>query len=115
MDLRKKVVVITGAGRALGRAMPLAFAERGADVAALDLDAAALAETVALCGAKQVRAKAFVVNVTDEGQVVRTFDAVVAEFKRFDVIVNNAGITRDALLVKAQDGAIHSKMTLAQW
>ena len=115
MELKKKVVVITGAGRGLGRAMALAFAERGADVAALDLDAAALAETVALCEAKQVRAKAFVVNVTDESQVVRTFDAVVAELKRFDVLVNNAGITRDALLVKAQDGTIHSKMTLAQW
>ena len=46
MELRKKVVVITGAGRGLGRAMALAFADRGADVAALDLDAAALAENV---------------------------------------------------------------------
>ncbi len=115
MELRKKVVVITGAGRGLGRAMALAFAERGADIAALDLDAAALADTVALCEAKQVRAKAYPLNVTDEGQVVRTFDAVIADLRRFDVLVNNAGITRDALLVKAQDGAIHSKMTLAQW
>ncbi len=40
---------------------------------------------------------------------------MVADFRRFDVLVNNAGITRDALLVKAQDGAIHSKMSLAQW
>jgi 3-oxoacyl-[acyl-carrier protein] reductase len=115
MDLRKKVAVITGAGRGLGRAMALGFAERGADIAALDLDAQALAETVALCEAKGVRANPFVVNVTDEAQVVRGFDQVIAELRRFDVLVNNAGITRDALLVKAQDGAIHSKMTLAQW
>jgi len=115
MDLRKKVVVITGAGRGLGRSMALAFAERGADVAALDLDAAALAETVAQCEAKSVRARAYVLDVTDEPQVIRAFDAVTAEFRRFDILVNNAGITRDALLVKAQDGAIHSKMTLAQW
>jgi 3-oxoacyl-[acyl-carrier protein] reductase len=115
MDLRKKVVVVTGAGRGLGRAMSVAFAERGADIAALDLDAGALAETVGQCEAKGVRAKAFVVNVTDESQVIRGFDSVIAELKRFDVLVNNAGITRDALLVKAQDGAIHSKMTLAQW
>ena len=40
---------------------------------------------------------------------------IVADLGRFDVLVNNAGITRDALLVKAKDGAIHSKMSLAQW
>jgi 3-oxoacyl-[acyl-carrier protein] reductase len=115
MDLRKKVVVITGAARGIGRAMAVAFAERGADVAVLDRDADAIAETVAACAAKGVRAKAYVMDVTAEAQVVRTFDAIVSDFRRFDVLVNNAGITRDALLVKAQDGAIHSKMTLAQW
>jgi 3-oxoacyl-[acyl-carrier protein] reductase len=115
MELRKKVAVITGAARGLGRAMAVAFAERGADVAALDRDAGALAETVGLCDAKGVRAKAYVMDVADEAQVVRTFDSVVADLKRFDVLVNNAGITRDALLVKAQDGAIHAKMSLAQW
>jgi 3-oxoacyl-[acyl-carrier protein] reductase len=115
MDLRKKVVVITGAARGIGRAMALAFAGRGADIAALDRDGDALAETVAACAAKGVRAKAYVMDVTAEAQVIRTFDTVVADFKRFDVLVNNAGITRDALLVKAQDGTLHSKMTLAQW
>ena len=115
MQLGKKVVVITGAARGIGRAMALAFAEQGADIAALDLDAAALAETIAQCESKGVRAKAYVTDVTKEPQVVQTFDAVVADLRRFDVLVNNAGITRDALLVKAQDGAIHSKMTLAQW
>ena len=115
MDLRKKIVVITGAARGIGRAIALAFAERGADIAALDRDADALAETVAACAAKGVRAKPYVMDVTAESQVVKTFDTIIADFKRFDVLVNNAGITRDALLVKAQDGAIHSKMTLAQW
>ncbi|HEY8265651.1 MAG TPA: SDR family oxidoreductase [Steroidobacteraceae bacterium] len=115
MQLGKKVVVITGAARGIGRAMALAFAEQGADIAALDLDAASLAETIAQCESKGVRARAYVTDVTKESQVVQTFDAVVADLRRFDVLVNNAGITRDALLVKAQDRAIHSKMTLAQW
>jgi 3-oxoacyl-[acyl-carrier protein] reductase len=115
MELRKKVVVITGAARGIGRAMALAFAGRGADIAALDRDADALAESVAACAAKGVRAKSYVMDVTSEAQVVKTFDAIAADFRRFDVLVNNAGITRDALLVKAQDRAIHSKMTLAQW
>jgi 3-oxoacyl-[acyl-carrier protein] reductase len=115
MELGKKVVVITGAARGLGRAMALAFAARGADIAALDRDGEALAETVRDCESKGVRAQSYVVDVTAEAQVVRCFDAVVADLGRFDVLVNNAGITRDALLVKAQDGAIHAKMTLAQW
>ena len=115
MELRKKVVVITGAARGIGRAMALAFAGRGADIAALDRDADALADSVAACAAKGVRAKSYVMDVTSEAQVVKTFDAIAADFRRFDVLVNNAGITRDALLVKAQDRTIHSKMTLAQW
>jgi 3-oxoacyl-[acyl-carrier protein] reductase len=115
MQLSKKVVVITGAARGLGRAMALAFAARGADVAALDRDAAALAETVAQCEALGVRARAYVADVTSEPDVIRAFDAVTSDLARFDVLVNNAGITRDALLIKAQEGEIHSKMSLAQW
>jgi 3-oxoacyl-[acyl-carrier protein] reductase len=115
MQLGKKVVVITGAARGIGRAMALAFAGRGADVAAIDLDAAALEETRVHCERLGVRARTFVMDVTQETEVVKTFDTVVAELRRFDVLVNNAGITRDALLVKAQDGAIHAKMSLAQW
>jgi 3-oxoacyl-[acyl-carrier protein] reductase len=115
MELRKKVVVITGAARGIGRAMALAFAGRGADIAALDRDGDGLAETASACAALGVQAKTYVMDVTAEAQVVKTFDAVIADLKRFDVLVNNAGITRDALLVKAQDGAIHSKMSLAQW
>lgn len=115
MQLAKKVVVVTGAARGLGRAMALAFAAQGADIAAVDRDAAALGETIASCTAQGVRAKAYVADVTSETDVIRCFDAVVADLGRFDVLVNNAGITRDALLVKAQDGAIHAKMSLAQW
>jgi 3-oxoacyl-[acyl-carrier protein] reductase len=115
MQLGKKVVIITGAARGLGRAHALAFAGRGADVAVLDRDAKALEETRAQCEAKGVRARSYVMDVTVEPEVVKTFDSVVAEFRRFDVLINNAGITRDALLIKAQDGAIHSKMSLAQW
>jgi 3-oxoacyl-[acyl-carrier protein] reductase len=115
MQLGKKVVVITGAGRGIGRAMALAFADCGSDIAAIDRDAAGLAETRAHCEAKGVRARTYVTDVTVESQVIKAFDAVVADLRRFDVLVNNAGITRDALLLKAQEGAIHSKMSLAQW
>jgi 3-oxoacyl-[acyl-carrier protein] reductase len=115
MELLKKVVVITGAARGLGRAMALAFAARGAEVAAFDRQGPALDETVAQCAAQGVRANAYVVDVTSEPEVIRGFDSLVADFGRCDVLVNNAGITRDALLVKAQERAVQSKMSLAQW
>lgn len=115
MQLSNKVVAVTGAGRGLGRAIALAFARAGADIAALDLNAAELDETCSQCRALGTRARPYLTNVVDEAQVIKSLDAVVAELGRLDVLVNNAGITRDALLVKVQDGQVVSKMSLAQW
>jgi len=115
MQIRDKVVAITGAGRGLGRAMALAFAAKGARIAALDVNATDLKETCAQCTALGVRATAYLTDVVDESQVIASLDAVVSDFGRLDVLINNAGITRDALLVKAKDREILSKMSLAQW
>lgn len=115
MQLSNKVVAITGGGRGLGRAMALAFAAKGARIAALDITAADLAETCAQCTKLGVRAASYKTDVTDEAQVIASLDAVVGDFGRLDVLINNAGITRDALLVKAKDGKVQSKMSLAQW
>jgi 3-oxoacyl-[acyl-carrier protein] reductase len=115
MQLSNKVVAVTGAGRGLGRAIALAFARAGADIAALDLNAAELDETCSQCRVLGTRARPYLTNVVDETQVIRSLDTVVAELGRLDVLVNNAGITKDALLVKVQDGQVVSKMSLAQW
>jgi 3-oxoacyl-[acyl-carrier protein] reductase len=53
--------------------------------------------------------------VTSEAEVSGALDAVVRDFGRLDVMVNNAGITKDGLLVKVKDGAVVSKMSLEQW
>lgn len=115
MQLEGKLVVITGGGRGIGRAMALAFAQRRANIAALDINAADLEQTRAQCEAQGVRCKTLVCNVAREDEMSATLDAAIAAFGRLDVMINNAGITKDALLVKAQDGKVVSKMSLDQW
>jgi 3-oxoacyl-[acyl-carrier protein] reductase len=115
MQLSGKLVVVTGAGRGIGRAMALAFAQKGAHVAALDLNADDLNRTRSLCEELGVRAATFVCNVTREEEVATALDRCVADFGRLDVMINNAGITKDALLVKVQDGKVVGKMSLDQW
>src|SRR5689334_7695298 len=95
MQLDDKLVVVTGSGRGIGRAMALAFAQKRAHLALLDLDEAALGETRAQCQALGVRAHTYVCNVAHEEQMTATFDAIVNDCGRLDVMINNAGITKD--------------------
>lgn len=115
MQLNGKLAVITGGGRGIGRAMALAFAAKGANVAVLDLNPADLAATVSQCESAGVKARSYVCNVAQEDAVAATLDQIVTDFGRLDVMANNAGITKDALLVKVQDGKVVNKMSMQQW
>jgi 3-oxoacyl-[acyl-carrier protein] reductase len=115
MQLNDRTVVITGGGRGIGRAVAERLGREGARVALLDVNAADLEATRSALEAMGVTARGYEVNVADEGQVIAAMDNIMSDFGRLDVMVNNAGILRDALLVKAKDGAITGKMSLAQW
>jgi 3-oxoacyl-[acyl-carrier protein] reductase len=115
VDLRKKTIAITGAGRGIGQAMATHFARRGANIALIDLNAQDLEETQSACVAFDVTARSYVANVAVESEVEAVFNDIVADFDRLDGLVNNAGILRDALLVKVKDGEVVGKMSLAQW
>ncbi len=115
MQIRDKTIVITGAARGIGRALAGRFAGQGANIALLDLNAADLEPAAAQCAALGVRASAYAVDVSSEADVSDALDQVVRDFGALDVIVNNAGIVKDALLVKAKDGEVVGKMTLQQW
>ena len=115
MDMRNKAVVVTGAGRGIGRATAWRLAHHGADVALFDVNAPDLEETAKLCAAESVQARPYRVNVADEAEVCAAMTRVVADFGRLDGLVNNAGIVRDALLVKVRDGCTVGRMTLDQW
>jgi 3-oxoacyl-[acyl-carrier protein] reductase len=115
LQLKNKTVVVTGGARGIGKAIAAAFAERGARIALLDVNADDLEATRSGLAERGCSVTAHTLNVAKEDDVIRACDEVVATHGRFDVLVNNAGIIRDALLVKVKDGAVVSKMSLAQW
>ena len=115
MQLHGKVAVVTGGARGIGKAIAHAFAGRGAALALLDLNQADLDATCAELAARGVKVSGHALNVAKEEDVIRALDEVVAAHGRLDVLVNYAGIFKDALLVKVKDGAVTGKMSLAQW
>ena len=115
MELQHRTVVVTGAGRGIGRATAVLLAEQGANVALFDLNSADLEETSRLCAEKSVQARPYRVNVADEADVVGAMNQVASDFGRLDGLVNNAGIVRDGHLVKVKDGAVVGSMSLDQW
>jgi 3-oxoacyl-[acyl-carrier protein] reductase len=116
VDISGKTIVITGSARGLGAAMASRLAAAGARLALVDLDEDALGEVVGRCkekGAPEVRT--YKIDVANEAAVEVLFDSISGDFGELHGLVNNAGITRDALTVKYKDGAQVSKMTIDQW
>ena len=121
MKLMGRVAVITGASRGIGRAIALALAEEGADVAINYQRNEALAREVAQALERLGRAAdIYQADVSDPAQVLRMRDAILTRFDHVDILVNNAGINRDKSFTKMDhetwksvlsvnlDGAFHS-------
>jgi 3-oxoacyl-[acyl-carrier protein] reductase len=115
MNVKGKTIVVTGGGRGLGRAMALAFAAKGANLAIVGRNKEVVDESVVECKGMGVKAKAYIANVSEELAVIDFIDRIVDDFKSLDGLINNAGITRDGLLVKAKKGKILQKMPLEDW
>ena len=107
MRLKDKVCVITGGAAGIGKATAKKFAQEGAKVIICDIDEEAGKELVAELGKDSSFYK---VNVTDRKQVQTWIDDVIAKYSHIDVLVNNAGITRDGLFVKVKEGELVSQM-----
>jgi len=115
MQLKNKIVAVTGGARGIGKAIATAFADKGAQLALLDLNEADLEAAREEFSGRGVKVTTYAVNVAREDEVVRAFTQIVADCGGIDVLVNNAGVIKDGLLVKVKDGAIVGKMGLEQW
>lgn len=104
MKLEGRVAVVTGAGRGIGRAIALALAEEGAHVALMSFTArnaqAAAAEVREKTGRRAIGLAGSVAAAED---VDRLFGETLREFGRVDILINNAGITRDGLLLRMSE------------
>jgi len=98
-DLTGRVAVVTGASRGIGRAIARGLASQGAVVCAAARGANA-AETAAAIVEAGGRAESFTVDVTETASVEGLFGAVIERHGRVDVLVNNAGIARDQLMLR---------------
>ena len=114
MQVKDSVIIIPGGGQGLGRSMAEYLAAKGAKLALVDLNQERLDEAVAACKSAGGDARSYICNVANEEQVENMVSQVANDFGAINGLINNAGILRDGLLIKAKDGQIQ-KMSLAQW
>ena len=115
IELRHRVAVITGGANGIGRATALAFANAGASVAIWDMVEQAGQALVEEIDGNGGKAAFFRVNVASPADVDAAVAATVAQFGTIHILVNNAGITRDAQLIKVKDGEVVGKMSEAEF
>jgi len=117
MSLTGHVALVTGASQGIGRACALRLAKHGASVAVAARNHEKLNELVGEIAAAGGTAAAFSMDVGDEEQIKTAFKAAIAQFGKIDVLVNNAGITRDQLVMRMKradwDAVLNTNLTSA--
>ena len=98
MSLHGKVAIVTGAAQGIGRAIAESLAQAGADIVVADLDPSRSKDTVAAVEQLGRKALNIKVNVADGTDTKAMVDQVIKEWRKVEILVNNAGITRDGLL-----------------
>jgi 3-oxoacyl-[acyl-carrier protein] reductase len=105
VDLTGQVALVTGASRGIGKAIALKLASCGATIAAVARTVEGLEPTVQAIREAGGTVHAYAVNVADSHQVQQAVDDIEAKFQRVHVLVNNAGVTRDGLMLRMDDSA----------
>jgi 3-oxoacyl-[acyl-carrier protein] reductase len=102
-QLESQVAVVTGAGRGIGRAIALKFAQEGADVVCVSRTAENSEKVAAEVRALGRKAWALAVDVSDAAAVSAAAEKILADCGKVNILVNNAGVTRDGLLMRMSD------------
>ena len=115
MRLDQKVVVVTGAGRGIGKALALGFAHAGAAIIAVARTAPDIEQTAHEASKLGARALAIRADVSRAGDVRRLADAVAAEFRQVDVLINNAALRMNQLGGKNSYTIPFAALTIEDW
>ena len=100
MLVENKSALVTGAARGIGKSIALCLAENGANVIVSDINENALKETAEKIESMGRKSMALAVSVTNPGEIEEGLKLCLDKFNRIDILINNAGITRDALIVR---------------
>jgi 3-oxoacyl-[acyl-carrier protein] reductase len=103
MSMTDKVALITGAGRGIGKVIALTLAKEGANIIVNDIDRAATESTAKVIQAMGRKVITDSANIAIRSEVDTMCENIQQEFGKLDILINNAGITRDALLLKMKD------------
>jgi len=101
--LKDKVALITGGGRGIGREITLSLAKAGADIAICDVNKDAMEEVKKEVESLGRKCVFFQTDVTKTDQVEGMVSKVLDNYKKIDILINNAGITRDGLLIRMSE------------
>ncbi|MCA1772728.1 MAG: SDR family oxidoreductase [Halomonas sp.] len=115
MKLDGRVIAITGGAQGLGYAVAQQLGQQGARLALLDISGEALDSAVSTLARQGIEAQGVVVDVSKEASVAQAFADVAEKQGPISGCINNAGITDDALMVKAKEGQVETRMSLAAW
>jgi len=101
--LKDQVALVTGGAQGIGRSIALELARGGAHVVVSDVDLAKAESTAAECATIGGRSKAVRFDVSKGDEVSEAISSIVSEFGQLDILINNAGITRDGLIMRMKD------------
>jgi 3-oxoacyl-[acyl-carrier protein] reductase len=103
MKLKDKISLVTGAAQGIGKAIALRLAEEGSDIILVDVNKEKCDQTAEEIQGKGRKTWPYQIDVSDYRQVESLFESETAKWGRLDVLVNNAGITRDNLILRMKE------------
>ncbi|MBF0464540.1 MAG: 3-oxoacyl-[acyl-carrier-protein] reductase [Nitrospirae bacterium] len=101
--MKDRVALITGSARGIGKAIAEVLAQRGANVVISDVNLEEAQKTAAEIASLGVKTMAVKFDVSNSKEVTEAFSTIIAEFGQLDILINNAGITKDSLIMRMKD------------